>query len=132
MRKRILLVDDEYSILFAYKKVLQRSGLFVDAVESKEEAVSLLKENNYQAAILDLRLHGSEGEEGFELIRLIRDEYKKPEIKIIMITAYGSPEIRSKARQLGADFYFEKPVSTATIRSALESEGIDLQPNSGE
>ena len=126
MKKRILLVDDESSILFAYKKVLQSPGVVVDAVESKEEAVELLNGNDYQAAILDLRLHGSTGEEGFELISFIKQNYNHQ--KIIMITAYGNPEIKEKAFKLGADYYFEKPISTRIIRDALEKAGITLPP----
>lgn len=126
MTKRILLVDDESSILFAYKKVLQRPDVIIDAVESKEEAIDLLSEKDYQAAILDLRLHGSTGEEGFELIELIRKNHNC--LKIIMITAYGNPEIKDKAYKLGADFYFEKPVSTKIIRNALENAGIVIPP----
>jgi DNA-binding response OmpR family regulator len=122
MAKRILLVDDETSILFAYKKVLQQPDLIIDAVESKEEAIDLLQENDYQAAILDLRLHGSTGEEGFELVSHIKETNSN--LKIIMITAYGSPEIKEKAFNLGADCYFEKPVSTKIILNALKKNGI--------
>jgi len=124
--KRILLVDDEFSILFAYKKVLQCPDVLIDAAESREEALRLLDENDYQAAILDLSLHGSTGEEGFELASLIREKYGNPKITIIMITAYGTPEIKDQAYKLGADYYFEKPVSTNTIRDALESAGITM------
>jgi DNA-binding response OmpR family regulator len=124
--KRILLVDDEFSVLFAYKKVLQCPEVLIDAAESKEEALRLLDENHYQAAILDLSLHGSTGEEGFGLASLIREKYGNPTITIIMITAYGTPEIKDQAYKLGADYYFEKPVSTNTIRDALESAGITI------
>ena len=119
-------MDDEFSILFAYKKVLQCPDVLIDAAESKEEALRLLDENHYQAAILDLSLHGSTGEEGFELVSLIREKYGNPKITIIMITAYGTPEIKDQAYKLGADYYFEKPVSTNTIRDALESAGITM------
>lgn len=128
MPKRILLVDDEFSILFAYKKVLQRPDVVVDAVDSMEEAINLLEKNDYQVAILDLRLHGSTDEEGFELIDLVRGKYNNPKITIILITAYGNPEIKDRAYKHGADYYFEKPVSTNTIRNTLERVGITISP----
>ena len=127
MAKRILLVDDESSILFAYKKVLQGPNVIIDAVESKAEAVGLLNGKTYQAAILDLRLHDSTGDEGLELVSLIREKYDHHLI-IMVITAYGNPGIKEKAYRLGADFYLEKPVSTKIIRDALESAGIDMTP----
>ncbi len=128
MTKRILLVDDESSILFAYKKILQYPDVFIDAAESKEEAILFLNENEYQAVILDLRLHGSTGEEGFELISFIKEKHDNSNPTIIMITAYGNPEIKDKGYKLGADFYFEKPVSTNTILDALKSAGITIPP----
>ena len=126
MTKRILLVDDETAILFAYKKVLQRPEVVLDAVESKYETLKLLENNNYDAAILDLRLGGESCEEGFELIKVIKERYSHT--TIMMITAFGNPEIKDKAYRLGADYYFEKPVSTRVIREALRKSGIYI-PN---
>ncbi|HUU26797.1 MAG TPA: response regulator [archaeon] len=124
MAKRILLVDDESAILFAYKKVLQKDQVIVDAVESKEETLKLLEKQDYNVAILDLRLGGESCEEGFELISVIREKY--PQTTIIMITAYGNPEIKDRAYKLGADYYFEKPVSTRVIQGALKKSGISI------
>ncbi|MBW7995523.1 MAG: response regulator [Candidatus Glassbacteria bacterium] len=122
MAKRILLVDDESAVLFAYKKVLQREQFKVDAIDSKDGSYALLERNSYDVAILDLRLGGESSEEGFELLRHIKDEH--PETVIIMITAHGNQEVRDRAYQLGADHYFEKPVSTSRIREALAVSGV--------
>jgi DNA-binding response OmpR family regulator len=126
MTKRILLVDDESAVLFAYKKVLQHPGLEVDAADSKEATLQLLKKNAYDAVILDLRLGDGTCDQGFELIASIKREF--PKTTIIMITAYGSNEIKEKALRLGAEYYFEKPVSTKFIQEALKNTGIPI-PN---
>jgi DNA-binding NtrC family response regulator len=122
MAKRILLVDDESAVLFAYKKVLQREQFKVDAIDSMTGTYELLENNSYDVAILDLRLGGESSQEGFELLGHIKD--KHPGTMIIMITAHGNQEIRDKAYQLGADHYFEKPVSTNRIRETLAVSGI--------
>jgi len=122
MSRRILLVDDEPAVLFAYRKVLQRHNFIVDAIETKEETIKLLEENTYDVAILDLRLSGEASEEGLDLIRYIKNH--QSDTVVIMITAFGSPEIRERAYRLGADHYFEKPVSTYTIREALHTSGV--------
>ena len=127
MVRRILLVDDESAVLFAYKKVLQRHELVVDASSTKEETLELLKKYRYDVAILDLRLGGENSEEGFELISHIKS--KSPDTSIIMITAFGNQEIREQAFSLGADSYFEKPVSTNIIREALRNAGIQILEN---
>ncbi len=123
--KRLLLVDDETAVLFAYKKVLQRTGLLVDATDSKKETIRLLEKHAYDVAILDLRLSGGTCEEGFELMSVIKSQ--SPSTKIMLITAYGNPDIRDKASRLGADFYFEKPVSTKFIQEALRLAGVPIQ-----
>ena len=120
--KRILLVDDEETIRFAYKKVLQRERFKVDAIDSKDGAFQLLSRNSYDVAILDLRLGGESCEEGFELLRQIKEV--QPEAVVIMITAHGNQDVRERATRLGADHYFEKPVSTNRIREALVVSGV--------
>ncbi len=127
MAKRILLVDDESAVLFAYKKVLQREQFKVDAIDSMAGTFELLEINSYDVAILDLRLGGELSEEGFELLSHIKQKY--PETIIIMITAHGNQEVRDKAFRLGADHYFEKPISTNRIREALAASGV--MPSSG-
>ncbi len=123
--KKILLVDDETAVLFAYRKVLERPGVNVDAAESKKETIRLLDRCSYDVAILDLRLSGGDCEEGFELLSVIKA--KSPSTKIMLITAYGNPDIQEKATSLGADFYFEKPVSTRFIQEALRLAGVPIQ-----
>ncbi|MEA1997227.1 MAG: response regulator [Gemmatimonadota bacterium] len=127
MGQRILLVDDESAILFAYTRVLERQNLEVDAVGSVRETLGLLEKNEYKVAILDLRLGGDSCEDGFELLELIRK--RQPGTKIIIITAYGSQEIQEKAFDLGANYYFEKPVSTRVIQDALKASGVPIPEN---
>lgn len=125
MNKRVLLVDDEVAVLFAYRKCLRRIGCKVDTVETKKEAEILLDKHKYDVAILDLRLSSSDGEEGIELISYARE--CQPEVKLIMITAYGSEEVKDKAYQHGADLYLEKPVSIELIRKIIESGTFQVQ-----
>ncbi len=122
MTKHLLLVDDEPTILMAFKKLLQSSEMSVDTAEDIEYAKELLDERVYDAVVADLRLSGFAGEEGLEIIRYVKERH--PETHIILITAYGNPEVMKKAYNLGAAFYFEKPVSTNVIKNALKSLGM--------
>lgn len=120
--KRILVVDDEVAILLAFKKLLKRPEVDVDTSETLEDAQELISQNTYDAVIVDLRLSGTLGQEGFEIVRATK-EYN-PEAKVALITAYGSHGIEEHARSLGADFYFEKPVSVRNLSMVLESLGV--------
>jgi DNA-binding NtrC family response regulator len=119
VQKRILIVDDEEAILLAFKKLLQRPGIEVDTSETLDEAKRLIDTNVYSIIIADLRLSGTLDQEGFEIIALAKK--KVPDSKVALITAYGSHGIQDKARKLGADFYFEKPVSVKNLNEILSS-----------
>jgi DNA-binding NtrC family response regulator len=122
MTKHLLLVDDEPTILMAFKKLLQNPEMSVDTAENIEYAKELVDERAYDAVIADLRLSGFAGEEGLEIIRYVKE--RRPETQVILITAYGNQEVMKRAYNLGAAFYFEKPVSTNVIKNALKSLGV--------
>ena len=122
MHNHLLLVDDEPAILMAFKKLLQNSETSVDTAENIECAKELLDERAYDAVIADLRLSGFAGEEGLEIIRYVKERH--PETQIILITAYGNQDVMKNACNLGAAFYFEKPVSANIIKKALKSLGV--------
>jgi two-component system response regulator (stage 0 sporulation protein F) len=122
MPKHLLIVDDETTILIAFKKLLQSPGVEVDTAETFEEVEAFLNKHPYDAVIADLRLSGIAGEEGLDIIRYVKERH--PDTQVILMTAYGNQDIMKKAYTLGAAYYFEKPVSTNIIRDALRSFGV--------
>lgn len=123
IKKNVLVVDDEEAILLAFKKLLQRPGVNVDGCDSLLGAKEKVIENFYDVVIADLRLSGTLSQEGFELIQFVKD--RSAETKIVLITAYGSNSIKEKARETGADFYYEKPVSVNNLNEILKSIGVE-------
>ena len=129
--RRVLIVDDEAAILFAYKRLIEREGIGVDSCASFEEALSLIQARSYRAIIADLRLTGTGNEDGLEVLHAARD--MQPEAGVIMVTGYGSPETRNAALSLGAAHYFEKPVLPRVILAALmELVGRAVPADGGE
>jgi CheY-like chemotaxis protein len=122
--ERILIVDDEEAILFAFKKVLSGPSITVDTAQSFPEALNLIELKSYSAVISDLRLTGAAIKEGFEVIR----EAKRiqSDCRVILITAYGEDGTREKVAQLGADCYLEKPVSPQKVKEVLQSLGVSF------
>jgi DNA-binding NtrC family response regulator len=120
MENRLLIVDDEEAILYAYKRLFgaPKKGLKVDTANSMEEAIELLKKNKYKAVLTDLRLGSQDDMGGYRLIKLIK-EFDR-EIKIILVTAYGSFKVEKESREIGADYYLEKPVPTDTLRKIFK------------
>ena len=88
-------------------------GFSVDCARETSEAEELLRETAYAIAILDLRLSGTPGLEGLDLVASIHAQ--SPRTRIILLTAYGSREIEAEARRLGADAFLQKPKPLAEV-----------------
>jgi DNA-binding NtrC family response regulator len=107
MKRSILVVDDEEPIRFALTDYLSAEGWEVSAAQEMEEAEALLMHQRFEAAILDLRLTRYSGSEGLGLLQLIHARY--PRTRVILLTAFGSPEVEERARQLGVGCVLQKP-----------------------
>jgi two-component system nitrogen regulation response regulator NtrX len=122
MVKRVLIVDDEEGILFSFKGLIEGPVVEVSTAGTVESAVSLLKERDYHVALIDVRLQGRAGSDGFRLLEYLKE--RRLGTETIMITGYGNPESMEKAYLLGAAFYFEKPIALTALQNALESLGV--------
>ena len=103
---RILLVEDSLGVARALVQALslyEESAYHVDLCASGEEALAQLHEKPYDLLISDFRLPGVDGLELLERVRQVR-----PAMRTILITAYGSPEVEARAREL-ATRYLPKP-----------------------
>ncbi|OGR23619.1 MAG: hypothetical protein A2X58_02315 [Nitrospirae bacterium GWC2_56_14] len=117
-KQRILVVDDEPAVLFAYRKLIEREGIGVDISINHQGAMNQVRANQYLAVITDLRLEGTENTDGLKIIHAIREHH--PDTKIIMVTGYGNKEIEQMAFASGVNHYFEKPVRPSLILDALK------------
>jgi len=122
-RPRILIVDDEPAILFAYQRLIEKEGMCVDISTCLDGAIRHITARHYLAVVADVRLAGSDNEDGLEFFRILRTE--SPTTKMILATGYGSSEIEKAARALGVSYYFEKPVQPSVIMGALRSFSYD-------
>jgi DNA-binding response OmpR family regulator len=114
---RILVVDDESAILFAMDEYFSARGYEVDCARGLEEAGARLQASRYEAVIADLRLTGSGGTEGLEVVERVRSHH--PSTRVIILTAFGSPEVEREARRRGADAFLHKPVPLPELARVL-------------
>jgi DNA-binding response OmpR family regulator len=124
MKPRLLVVDDEESILSAIRDYFEPRGYEVDCARELEEAEALLSHIRYALLIADLRLTGIQGNEGLELIRFVRD--RSPWTRTIVLTGYGSTEIEMEAIGRGVDAFLQKPqplAALAAIAANLTGQG---------
>ena len=111
-------MDDSPSVLFVLKRTLEHMGFEVDTAGSCDAGLEILPHVEFAAVITDLRLGGDERTRGLEILSASRHAH--PQTKVIVLTGFGNPTVMDKAFQMGADFYFEKPVSLDRLKSALK------------
>ncbi|MCX5810638.1 MAG: sigma-54 dependent transcriptional regulator [Proteobacteria bacterium] len=113
---KIIVVEDEESILMMLTEFLRNNDYTVDPFLKSKEALSALKNNNYQVLITDLTMPKVDG---LQLINYIQKEYLDT-IGIVM-TGYGSLETAISAMRLGAFDYILKPFKFEEILASVDS-----------
>ena len=112
----VLVVDDEPDLLTLYELTLLREGLEVETAATVAQAREILQTRVFRAVISDMRLPDGTG---LDLLRWL-EESGRPE-KVIVVTAYGSPENAVTALKAGAFDYLTKPVDLRQFRAVVAS-----------
>ncbi len=112
MTSKILVVEDEHAIRLALKGLLRREGHEVVLAEDGDIAIEMLGAEVFDLVITDLAL--GRGKSGMDVLRAAKQE--RPEIAVVMITAYGSEKIAVEAMKAGADDYVPKPFDNDELR----------------
>ena len=106
---KILIVDDDFNYLTLLKAILKNINAIVHIAESGEKALSLIEENDFALAILDIQMPDMDG---FEIAMRIRSLKNRDLVPIIFLTSYISDEIQMfKGYDNGAIDYLTKPVN---------------------
>jgi DNA-binding NtrC family response regulator len=113
VNKRLLIVDDEDSILFGLKRFFVRMGCTVDCARELEEAEALAAHNAYDLIIADLSLTGNHGTEGLEVIRYARRHCRA--VRSIVLTGHATTWIEREAYRRGVNAFLRKPQPLADI-----------------
>lgn len=118
MTLKLLIIDDEETIVFALKRYFQREGYAVDVARELEEAEALLTTFKYEVVLVDLALRNGSGTEGLELVRFARRS--NPSSLIVMLTGHASSDVKSEAFCRGIDAFVEKPAELQQLEKILE------------
>jgi DNA-binding response OmpR family regulator len=110
----ILIVDDDKNIRLNLSVSLEKLNIPVETAASGEEAMEKLEQGAYEFMLLDLRMPGMGG---MEVLRRVSQQ--RPEIKVIIITAYGSIDLAVEAMKLGAVDFLQKPFDVAEVRGVI-------------
>ena len=116
-KKRILVVDDDVSILRVFKHILEKEGYTVEIAETGKDALEKIENEKFDVCLVDVRLPDMDGT---DLLLNIPNDSRT--IKII-ITGFSTDEVGKKAADYGADDFLVKPVKPeeliATVKERL-------------
>ena len=128
---RILVVDDEPSVLVTYRMILERQGYKVSAALSSEEARRYLDEENVEMLLCDLSLEKQQS--GFDVIAYANRV--NPGLPSVLLTGYATQEANDRADELGIPVLF-KPIDIQqllqTISDLLRTKDEQHQPKAGD
>ena len=111
--RSILIVDDEEMIVLPMRKYFEHLSYEVDTALELEDAKLKIRSKPYDLVIADLRLTGVGGVEGLEIVSAVHDQ--SAATRIILLSAYGTPEIERESYTRGADAFLHKPKAMMEI-----------------
>jgi DNA-binding response OmpR family regulator len=120
-KKVLLVVDDEENIRLLYKEELSEEGYDVMLAESGSEAIKIVKENNVDLVILDIKMPKIDG---IETLRQIKEE--KRDLPVVLCSAYG--EYKQDFCTWASDAYIVKSANLAELKSIVRNI-IDKKEN---
>lgn len=116
-KKKILIVEDEESLLKLESILLTSKGYEVKGVPNGLAALQSLSELKPDLILLDVMLPEIDG---FEVCRRIKENPDTTHIPIIMLTAKKSREDMARGEQVGADWYITKPFKSAMVIETIQ------------
>lgn len=111
---RVLVVDDEENLNWSLVTSLRREQYAADGALTAEDARRRLVDVTYDCIISDIQMPGMDG---FQLLSWLRAQ--RPQARVIMMTAFGSPSVRQEAIRHGVAAYLEKPFDLTALKREL-------------
>jgi DNA-binding response OmpR family regulator len=117
LHKSVLIVDDEQLLARTLSTVLREAGYRTVVAGSAEEAERhVFGESPMDLIVVDVRLPR---ESGIEMVKRLRERSLRS--KVILMTAYETPEVKSEARRLKVDRYLKKPFDLTALVDEVRS-----------
>ena len=111
---KTLLIDDDELIRDSLSLFFESEGCQLQALETAEEGLEVLKNQSYDFVIVDYRLPGMNGLEFLKQVQKIHPHTLK-----VLITAYGNEEVVAEAKGIGIQDFIKKPFTSETFEAAL-------------
>jgi len=121
--RRVLVVDDDRTMVRTLSDVLAFKGWEVATAYSGEEAVNAAAARPYDVILMDVRMPGMDGVEAFKAIKSLR-----PDTTVVLMTAYAAQDRLAEAERSGVWRVLSKPVNVPALMELLASALADARP----
>jgi len=115
MQEKLLIVDDQYGIRILLNEVFQKEGYQTFQAANGVQAIDIVKKHSPDLVLLDMKIPGMDG---IEILKRLKE--MTPDIRVIIMTAYGELDMIQEAKDLGAITHFAKPFDIDEIRDAVK------------
>ena len=116
----ILIIDDDSSIRTSLSFMLKRAKYDVQAVASPKEAMAVVRSVAPELILMDMNFSlTTSGDEGITLLKQVK--IFRPEVPVILMTAWGSIDLAVKGMQSGAFDFITKPWNNAVLMQRIET-----------
>ncbi len=116
-KQKILIVEDEESLLKLESILLTSKGYDVRGVSNGREALDAIAEEKPDLVLLDIMLPEIDG---FEVCQRIKENPATKEIPVVMLTAKKSREDMARGEKVGADWYITKPFKSVMVIETIQ------------
>ncbi len=111
---RVMIIEDDEEMRSLLRDFFEEEGFETDSVDNGVDALEKLSGDHFDLVITDIRMPGLTGLDILPTIRKL-----SPEIPIIVMTAYGSDDVRHRSLERGATIYLEKPIHLSRLRTVI-------------
>lgn len=123
MTRRVLVVDDDRSMVQTLTDVLQLKGWNVGAAFSGEEAVAAASSQSYDVVLMDVKMPGMDGVDAFKAIKA-----RRPNTTVVLMTAYAAQDRLAEAERNGVWRVLSKPVNVPALIDLLAASLANSRP----
>ncbi|WP_163099572.1 response regulator [Peribacillus alkalitolerans] len=114
MGEKLLIVDDQFGIRILLNEVFQKEGYKTFQAANGIQALDIVTNHAPDLVLLDMKIPGMDG---IEILK--RMKKLNPDIRVIIMTAYGELDMIQEAKDLGALTHFAKPFDIDDMRKAV-------------
>jgi len=115
IKAKILVVDNDKDMCWLIASILREEGYLVDNAYDGESAFLKINQHHYEILVLDYKLSGLSGLSILEKARQIN-----PSNETIMVSAFGNESVRTKAKELGAYAFLDKPFNIDRLKKTVK------------